>query len=644
MIAALPLSAQWRLSGPFGGSARSIAIDAQDSKVLLAGARDSLLFRSDDAGLSWRLLPFSGSTPGTFAALIIDPKQSSHYYAGLDAGETSDSGVYESQDGGEHWTPSPGLRGMRIESLAIAPSDPHTIAAGTAKGIFVSNDAGQTWRRISNATNPEMQDITALAFHPTDVKQLYAGTPHLPWRTLDGGANWHSIRTGLIDDSDIFSIRVNPKRPELLFASACSGIYRSDTAGESWTKLRGIPGTHRRTHIIAEDPRDPDTVFAGTTLGLFKTPDGGKTWQHLNNEQVNWMVFDPSDPKVMYLATEYAGILKTADAGATFQHLNQGFSNHSLTQITGSGKRLYASSIYEGRYGGVFTSEDGGLNWNLRANQEALLGRNLHSLISSPSGDELFAASADGILKSTDGAKTWTLLPAQPRIRPARPFRIHSLRAVQLQKLTLFAGTDKGLFRWVSGAAAWDQVKGAGIEGVQVLAVYAPVKGSSWLALRTSGGVFISADSGTTWRLAPLPDSSYFVYDIALPVDKSGQILAATSRGLLQSTDGGASWKLAGGYLPSATVTAVHYHPDRKQEAYLIQYGNVFRSLDGGATWNSLPGGGLENASVRALGFVSNIPARIIALSAARGALTFDLPEAQVAGQAGTQAVSTKER
>ena len=100
-----------------------------------------------------------------------------------------------------------------------------------------------------------MRDITALAFDPTNAETLYAGTPHLPWKTNDSGAHWQPIATGLIDDSDIFSIRVDPKNPQLVFASACSGIYRSENGGELWTKLRGIPGTHRRTHIIAQDPR-----------------------------------------------------------------------------------------------------------------------------------------------------------------------------------------------------------------------------------------------------------------------------------------------------------------------------------------------------------------------------------------------------
>lgn len=639
LLESLPVYGQWRLSGPFGGSARSIAIDPGNPRTLLAGARDSLLFRSDDAGTLWRLLPFPAGSPGTFNALIIDPAASGHFYAGLDAGDSADSGVYESLDGGEHWQTLSDIRGARIESLAMSPGNPRVLAAGTSKGVFLTADGGQSWRRISNEGNPEMQDITALAFDPNDGSTIYAGTPHLPWKTTDGGANWLSISTGLIDDSDIFSIRVDPKRPQLVFASACSGIYRSENGGELWTKLRGIPGTHRRTHIIAEDPSDPETIFAGTTLGLFKSLDRGHSWLHLNSEQVNWMVFDPENPLVLYLATEYAGILKTADSGKTFTPVNRGFVNHRLTQITGSGEHLYASSIYEGLHGGVFASIDGGLDWTLRANEDVLSGRNLNSLVAAPSKkDLLFAASEDAVLKSTDGGKTWSRLVIQPTIAPGRTaqhfgrIRIQSLQVVQTDKLLIFVATQSGLFRSTNGGTGWERISVNGIAGVPVLAIYAPPRGVSRLAVRTSGGLYISEDEGRNWRPAPLPD--YYIYDIALPVAGDAPILAATSHGLLQSVDGGAHWKLIANGIPAATVNSVRFHPERSLEAFLVQYGRVYHSLDAGASWQLFPSEGLENSWIHTLWLSPDIPGRIFALSTARGALVFDMPQPDVARQA----------
>jgi photosystem II stability/assembly factor-like uncharacterized protein len=643
LVATLPVIGGWKLAGPFGGSARSIAIDPENGRTLVAGSRDSLLFRSDDAGASWRLLPFPRGTPGVFNSVLIDPAESPHYYAGLDAGDSPDSGVYESKDGGESWQELAGLRGSRIQSLAISPINSGTLAAGTSKGVFISMDRGVTWSRISRANDPEMQDITALAFDPVNSSVLYAGTPHLPWKTLDGGATWHSISSGLIDDSDIFSIRVDPNRPQLVFASACSGIYRSETGGEAWVKIQGIPGTHRRTHIIAEDPRRADTIFAGTTLGLFKSLDGGKTWRHLSSEQVNWMAFDPGNPGTIYLATEFAGILKSTDAGEAFRPVNEGFANHRLSEITSDGQRLYASSTYEGQYGGVFVSSDGGLQWSLRANEEALQGRNLHSLTASPAGsDEVFAASDDAILKSTDKGKTWVPVPVpRPAVaRTSRPsqathhlerVRIHALRAVRLDdKLALFAGTDAGLFQSFNSGTTWEQVKAAGITGESVLAIYAPSAGASRLAVQTGSGLRISEDSGHTWQAALVPEG-YYIYDVALPVEHDIAILAATSRGVLQSTDEGAHWKLVTEGVPAATVDSVRFNPSQGREAFLVQYGNVYRTVDGGDSWQAFSNEGLEGAAIRMLWFAPDLPRRIFALSAARGALVFDLPQATVA-------------
>jgi len=638
----------WKLAGPFGGSARAIAIDPQNGRTLIAGSRDSLLFRSDDAGASWRLLPFPRGVPGVFNSVLIDPKDSVHYYAGLDAGDSPDSGVYESKDGGDSWQALAGIRGSRIEALAMSPIDTAILAAGTAKGVFVSTDRGASWRRISRADDVEMQEITALAFDPVDKNVLYAGTPHLPWKTSDSGATWHSISTGLIDDSDIFSIRVDPTHPKLVFASACSGIYRSDSAGEAWVKIQGIPGTHRRTHIIAEDPRNSATIYAGTTLGLFKSPDGGKTWRHLSSEQVNWMVFDASDPNILYLATEFAGILKSMDSGETFRPMNEGFANHRLSEITSDGKRLYASSTYEGLYGGVFVSGDGGLQWSLRANEEVLRGRNLDSLTASSSkADLVFAASQDAILKSTDGGKTWASVP-EPRVvvtpnivsRTAQrlphvgPAHIHAVRAVDLGKggAVLLAGTDAGLFRSSNSGVSWEQVKSTGITGVPVLGIYAPPNGASRLALRTGSGLFLSGDTGRTWELASVPNG-YYIYDIALPLDHDVPILAATSRGILQSKDEGSDWKLITEGVPAATVDSVRFNPLEGHEAFLVQYGNIYRTVDGGDSWQAFSNEGLQGAAIRLLWFAPDLPHRIFALSAARGALVFDLPQATVAQQ-----------
>jgi photosystem II stability/assembly factor-like uncharacterized protein len=202
---------------------------------------------------------------------------------------------------------------------------------------------------------------------------------------------------------------------------------------------------------------------------------------------------------------------------------------------------------------------------------------------------------------------------------------------VQLEKtLVLFAGTDAGLFRSSNSGMSWEQVKSAGVAGVPVLAIYAPTNGVSRLAARTSSGLFLSGDSGGTWEQALVPDG-YYVYDVALPIDRDVPILAATSRGVLQSTDEGIHWKLVTEGVPATTVESVRFHPSDGREAFLVQYGNVYRTADGGSSWQQFSNQGLEGAVIRMLWFAPDLPRRIFALSAARGALVFDLPQATVA-------------
>jgi len=68
---------------------------------------------------------------------------------------------------------------------------------------------------------------------------------------------------GIIDDSDVFSIIVDPKSPSNVYASACSGIYRSLNTGEEFHKVQGMPFSARRTRVLMQDPVDPQTVYAG---------------------------------------------------------------------------------------------------------------------------------------------------------------------------------------------------------------------------------------------------------------------------------------------------------------------------------------------------------------------------------------------
>ena len=621
------LPATWQQAGPFGGSAQVVVVDPNHANVLLAGTQNTMVFLSEDGAQSWRPLPFPRNYSGTVRTLAIFPSEPRRYWAGVSSEDRSKAGIWESLDGGEHWRALPGLAGRAIESLAIWEGDATVCAVGTQHGVFLTNDQGRTWRQISPAGNFELQDITAIAFDPIHASTVYAGTPHLPWKTTDGGATWRSIRNGMVDDSDVFSIHLDARRPERVFASACSGIYRSDDAGKSWRRFQTLPGTNPRTHVIMQDPQDANLVYAGTTTGLFQSQDAGDTWRQLNALQVNSLAFDPTNSQTLYLATEYGGLLKSANGGATQEQANRGFSTHKIAHLAASGDALYANSIYQGDFGGVFVSTSQGREWHWRAGPEAFLGGNLYALAGTKSG-RLYGATGRGVIQSNDNGATWAPLRLQPRTRQrqgvaAQTPVVRALVAIEQDgKTVLFAGTAAGLFRRATEESHWEWIEIAGQWDLNVRAIYTSPGSPGEMAVLTTEGLFTSMNGGTTWRSSTLPRKDYAIYDVALSCAGDEAILLATSHGLYRSQDAGTSWTRRA--LPPETVTAVECHPTRLGELFAAQYGRIYRSVDGGSEWTPLAGG-LNGALIDFLWIAPWLPDRAFASAREQGILYFDL-------------------
>src|SRR6476661_10150616 len=132
----------------------------------------------------------------------------------------------------------------------------------------------------------------------------------------------------MIDDSDVFSIIVDHTNPSNVFASACSGIYKSVSAGEQFSKIQGIPFSARRTRVLKQDPTNENIVYAGTTEGLWKTSDLGKTWKRVSNPEVvvNDIIIDPRSSNRVLLATDRSGVLASTDGASNWTTSNHGYA------------------------------------------------------------------------------------------------------------------------------------------------------------------------------------------------------------------------------------------------------------------------------------------------------------------------------
>jgi len=611
-IAAFPAatSASWLATGPFGGDSDIVRAIPHTNGHVIAAARNGLMFSSINGAASWTNLPFPAQFAGVLHALEVDPDATGTWYAGVESEMSRVSGVYKTIDSGTTWTLLPGTAGIGVWSLAIWPGNDMVIAVGTSSGIFLTRDAGESWKRISAVDDPELRPVVSLAFHPTDSKILYAGTTHLPWRTTDGGVTWESIHTGMLDDSDVFSIQVDARNPEHVMASACSGVYNSVDGGGHWAKL-DTPAGAFRTHFVALDPRHEGFVFAGTTDGLLKSTNGGHVWRKVSEYSVRSLAFDAGlEGRVFFAAssggTRPGSLMVSNDEGSTLRESNYGFTNRNFTTLTGSGLALYSSSVYEAGTGGAYRTENLAARWE---SARGPAGDELVQMATAPDNPKLlYAAGYHGLSESKDGGEHWL-----PRKSPVEGSAVAAL--MPLPGGVLLTGTASGLFRSVEGGP-WTSVAGDGIQAIQ----RSP---GNVVAALTGTGALVSTDDGVSWRACGEAGSKGSWYGLAF--DAAGSrpaALAATPVGLFRSVDGCRTWMQVHAGLDTQTVSLVLFHPTRAGEAFVSQGGRIFVSTDGGQRWQPIDDEVGGNAGPASLIVLSAAPDTLFALFPRRGVYT----------------------
>jgi photosystem II stability/assembly factor-like uncharacterized protein len=581
-LCALRLSAQaaWSPVGPEGGDARAFAAVPGHPDRLYLGTTDSWIYESFDGGASWRRLAKLDHSDGLILDhIVVDSADPSTIFVAAWNADRPDGGLWISHDAGRTWSEPAGMRGRSIRAFVQAPSDPRVLFAGTLEGVFRSVDAGATWTQISPLGSREIHEVESLAVDPVNPDILYAGTWHLPWKTDDGGKTWHSIKRGLIVDSDIFSIIVDPDRPHIVYLSACSGIYKSEDAGAWFRKIQGIPSAARRTRAIAQDPENREIVYAGTTEGLYKTVNGGRTFQRMTGSDVivNDVYVDPGDPNHVLLATDRGGVLASDNGGFSFVESNRGISERKVEALLvdpRNPRRLYAGVVNDKTYGGVFVSSDGGATWNQIA--AGLDGRDIYAL----------AETKDGTVVAGTNRGIFVLDPpvlAPPGLNPsgsARPLAGALSSALTWEPRNTIANTIvKTATRTYFGTRVnVEKQMPAPVIELESRVNALDVSGDVWLAA-TSYGLLTSRDQGASWQGGPVMGQGEY-----LSVAVHGKTMAAArADGVVLSRDGGGTWLPMDLPRMLTRIHCVAFSPDGT--LWLGAREGVYFTRDLGKTW-----------------------------------------------------------
>ena len=257
-------------------------------------------------------------------AVQLDPSRPGHMYVAFGSGN-----LWKTTNNGINWRPIfNDQASYGIGDFALAPSNPEIIYLGTGEslkkarnftipgtGIYRSDDGGEHWRHLGLSDSWHIGEI---AVHPTNPEIVVVSVLGHLWsknsnrgiyRTEDGGKTWEHVlfvneRTGAND------IVWAKNHPNVLYASMWenypsvngtgSGVYRSVDAGVTWNRCDGgLPSGESIGRIgVAVSQTDANKVYAlidnrerikEGAAQVFKSTDGGTTWSRTHEEEL--MIF-----------------------------------------------------------------------------------------------------------------------------------------------------------------------------------------------------------------------------------------------------------------------------------------------------------------------------------------------------------------
>lgn len=623
----------WQVMGPTGGDVRVIAVDPQDKDRLYISTLDGQIHTSANGGKSWRLLVNLNQPELILDQLFVDPRDSKIIYTSGHR-HKKPGGFFRSTDGGATWKESKDLRNESIHAMTQSPKEPDMLFVGTVNGVWVSKNSGEDWEKIKSPTMPV--NINSMAIDPLSTDTIYAGTWWRPYKSTDAGKSWRLIKNGMIDDSDVFAIEVNPRNREHVIASACSGIYESFNGGEKWAKIQGIPSQSRRTRDILQHPSIPTTFYAATTEGFWMSTNAGKSWAMTTRRdlEINSIAVHKDEPNRVFIGTNNHGVMVSNDGGRSFVQSNENFTSrftYSITTDVEQSNRLYAATHNTATAGGFFfTSSDSGRSWRQARNLD-IIRVTPFALKQDPiDPNRMFLGTNVGMFQSLDRGESWTHLTAPKKPVTRRPVRKAPAKKpvrrtgaaaaknvppavagppapVLIPAITdtvkviemlpggrgMIIGTNNGLYRSTDPTKGWEKlaIGGGFSENIFAIHVSESRPDTFWVGTANSG-VLVSHDSGKTWSRTGGAVDNIPVSSIRTDPKHPERVYVGTVQAFYQSKDGGKTWTRRGGGLPLGNYTSILINPENSDEilisSSLDSDGGIYISTDAGNRWRRM--------------------------------------------------------
>jgi photosystem II stability/assembly factor-like uncharacterized protein len=666
---------RWRNIGPHRAS-RTVAAAGHRRQpfTFYMAAVNGGVWKTTDAGRTWVPI-FDDQPTGSIGSIAVAPSDPNIVYAGSGEGlhrpdlSTGD-GVYKSTDAGRTWTRLGLNDAQQIPRIDVDPRNAnrlfvaalgHPYGPNEERGIFRSLDGGRTFQKVLyKDENTGGNDVDIDPVQPNVVygtlweerqgpweNAVWAGTNGGIFKSTDGGATWKALTQGLPAVVQA-NLAVSPADHRRLYAAIAyfeqpgsggsrgtTGIFRSDDAGDTWTRITDDARPAGRIGggdlpVPIPHPKLADTVIMAATVS-WKTTDGGKTWAVYKGApggedyQNGWI--NPDNPDIILLAADQGAVV-SLNGGETWSswynqstaQLYHAAADNAFPYRVCSGQQESGSACVSsrGNYGAIsirdwlpvgvdeygYAAPDpldpdivyGGRNvtrFDRRTGQVSSVGpvggrggaagpptpgpvrsvRTMPVVFSEADRVSLFFAN-NYLWKTMDGGVHWTRVSPDlarqtwetpssvgkyrddPAAKPQQRGVIYTVAPSYQDIRRIWAGTDDGLVHvTANGGLTWKDVTPPGV--------------GPWAKISL-------IDAG---RFSP--DTAYAAVNTIRLDDMRPHVY--------RTHDGGGTWtEIVAGIPDGETVNAVREDPRRKGLLFAGTERAVYVSFDDGAHWQSL--------------------------------------------------------
>jgi photosystem II stability/assembly factor-like uncharacterized protein len=677
VVDALALKAlKARSIGPavMGGRVADVALDPKDPYTFYVALGTGGLMKTADNGVTFQAV-FEKEAVAAIGAVAVAPSDPKVVWVGT--GEANDrnssswgNGVYLSTDSGGTWT-NVGLKESKtVARIVVHPTDPRTawVAAagdlwrpGGERGLYKTADGGATWKAVLTAPAPYADRVGAceVAIDPADPGTLYAALyarRRTPWsfasgpeatdgkdlggifKSGDGGATWRKLGQGLPGATGRIGIDVSRKNPRVVYAivqsheggtnesfgvrSRKGGVFRSEDAGESWTRTSPLNPRPFYFSQIRVDPENDQRVYV-LGYALHVSEDGGRSFREDRFEKVHpdnhALVVDPRSPRRLILGTD-GGAYQSFNAGETWDHLSR--------MAAGEYYRIAVDDSVPYRICGGLQDNQTWVGPSRTRTKDGIVnsdwidlggGDGFYCAFDPEHPHVIYAESQEGFLQRTD-LKSGEIKGLRPEPQEGQvAFRFHwnsPLLASRHATGVLYLAGNR-VFKLTGKGEEWTLISpdltardpdkiaavGSGAEnyGVIYTLVESPAKAGMLWAGTDDGKVWVTEDEGGRWTdlTANLPAAVKGEWISRIEASahdpKVAYLAVDAHRGsgyrplAYRTGDGGKTWQdISSNLPPDGPVKVIREDPGNPSLLFAGTEFGLFASLDRGGHWTKL--------------------------------------------------------